>query len=380
MNNKAVLYLRLSKEDRNKVNKGDDSESIINQRIMLSDYAMRHNFQVVKIYSDDDESGLYEDRPGFSQMMQDARGGFLILLLRKASQDLPEIWNIQKNIYITNCHYGVFDLLVLSDGVDTMDENNKMTRQVKGLTNEWYCETLSKNVRSVFLSKMNQGKFVGSSCPYGYMRDSEDHNHLIIDEYAANIVRKIFRLYLEGNGKAHIASILSSENILIPSLYKTRVLQQNYYNSKLKDTTKTWCYQTIHTILNNQTYLGKMVQHKDIKISYKDKKKRRLPKEQWIIVDNTHEPIIDQEIFDRVQAIQKIKRKSVNIEYSDNIFAGILFCADCKYAMNRAYAKENKKGSIGYICKIYKTMGKKHCPSHMLKMRSWKKRFIFYKE
>ena len=89
-----------------------------------------------------------------------------------------------------------------------------------------------------------------------------------------------------------------------------------------------------------------------------------MPKEQWIIVDNTHEPIIDQEIFDRVQAIQKIKRKSVNTEYSDNIFACILFCADCKHAMNRAYAKENKKGSIGYICKIYKTMGKKHCPSH----------------
>ena len=110
MNNKAVLYLRLSKEDRNKVNKGDDSESIINQRIMLSNYAMRHNFQVVKIYSDDDESGLYEDRPGFSQMMQDAERG---LFGTKASQDLLEIWNIQKNIYITNCHYGVFDLLVL---------------------------------------------------------------------------------------------------------------------------------------------------------------------------------------------------------------------------------------------------------------------------
>ena len=154
---------------------------------------------------------------------------------------------------------------------------------------------------------------------------------------------------------------------LISLLYKTRVLQQNYYNSKLKDTTKTWCYQTVHMILNNQTYLGKMVQHKDIKISYKDKKKRRLPKEQWIVVDNTHEPIINQETFDRVQAIQKIKRKSVNTEYSDNIFAGILFCADCKHAMNRAYAKENKKGSIGYICKIYKTMGKKHCPSHMIK-------------
>ena len=124
-----------------------------------------------------------------------------------------------------------------------------MVRQIKGLTNEWYCEMLSKSVRSVFHSKMSQGKFVGSSCPYGYMRDPEDHNHLIIDEYAASIVRKIFLLYLEGNGKAHIGSILSSENILIPSLYKTRVLQQSYHNSKLKDTTKTWCYQTIHTIL-----------------------------------------------------------------------------------------------------------------------------------
>ena len=356
MNNKAVLYLRLSKEDRNKVNKGDDSESIINQRIMLSDYAMRHNFQVVKIYSDDDESGLYEDRPGFSQMMQDAeRGLFDIIIAKSQSRFTRNLEHSEKYLHHKLPLWGVRFIGVV-DGVDTMDENNKMTRQVKGLTNEWYCETLSKNVRSVFLSKMNQGKFVGSSCPYGYMRDSEDHNHLIIDEYAANIVRKIFRLYLEGNGKAHIASILSSENILIPSLYKTRVLQQNYYNSKLKDTTKTWCYQTVHMILNNQTYLGKMVQHKDIKISYKDKKKRRLPKEQWIVVDNTHEPIIDQETFDRVQAIQKIKRKSVNTEYSDNIFAGILFCADCKHAMNRAYAKENKKGSIGYICKIYKTM------------------------
>ena len=340
MNNKAVLYLRLSKEDRNKVNKGDDSESIINQRIMLSDYAMRHNFQVVKIYSDDDASGLYEDRPGFSQMMQDAeRGLFGTIIAKSQSRFTRNLEHSEKYLHHKLPLWGVRFIGVV-DGVDTMDENNKMTRQVKGLTNEWYCETLSKNVRSVFLSKMNQGKFVGSSCPYGYMRDSEDHNHLIIDEYAASIVRKIFRLYLEGNGKAHIASILSSENILIPSLYKTRVLQQNYYNSKLKDTTKTWCYQTVHMILNNQTYLGKMVQHKDIKISYKDKKKRRLPKEQWIIVDNTHEPIIDQEIFDRVQAIQKIKRKSVNTEYSDNIFAGILFCADCKHAMNRAYAKE----------------------------------------
>ena len=238
MNNKAVLYLRLSKEDRNKVNKGDDSESIINQRIMLSDYAMRHNFQVVKIYSDDDESGLYEDRPGFSQMMQDAeRGLFGTIIAKSQSRFTRNLEHSEKYLHHKLPLWGVRFIGV----VDGVDENNKMSRQVKGLTNEWYCETLSKNVRSVFLSKMNQGKFVGSSCPYGYMRDSEDHNHLIIDEYAASIVRKIFRLYLEGNGKAHIASILSSENILIPSLYKTRVLQQNYYNKSLNFVAASHC-------------------------------------------------------------------------------------------------------------------------------------------
>lgn len=112
-NNKAVLYLRLSKEDRNKVNKGDDSESIINQRIMLSDYAMRHNFQVVKIYSDDDESGLYEDRPGFSQMMQDAeRGLFDIIIAKSQSRFTRNLEHSEKYLH-HNCHYGVFDLLVL---------------------------------------------------------------------------------------------------------------------------------------------------------------------------------------------------------------------------------------------------------------------------
>ena len=104
-------------------------------------------------------------------------------------------------------------------------------------------------------------------------------------------------------------------------------------------------------ILNNQTYLGKMVQHKDIKISYKDKKKRRLPKEQWIVVDNTHEPIINQETFDRVQAIQKIKRKSVNTEYSDNIFAGILFCADCKHAIIELMPKKIKRAVSGIFAR-----------------------------
>ena len=137
----------------------------------------------------------------------------------------------------------------IMEGVDTFKEsasNDSSTFIIA--VNDFYSKQNSTKIKSVLKSKRQKGKFVGSSPCFGYMRDPEDHNHLIIDEYAASIVRKIFRLYLEGNGKAHIGSILSSEDILIPSLYKTRVLQQNYHNSKLKDTTKTWCYQTIHTI------------------------------------------------------------------------------------------------------------------------------------
>mgnify|MGYP000948841250 CR=1 FL=1 len=359
---RVVAYCRVSTDN------DDQLESLETQKAHYESWIKLHSeWEYAGLYYDSGITGTKSDvREGLQNLLQACRLGRIDRILVKS------ISRFSRNTI--DCLSIVRELLEIGvtisfekENIDTGSMESELILSILSSMAEDESASISQNEKWSIKRKFQSGTYKMSYVPYGYMRDSEDHNHLIIDEYAASIVRKIFRLYLEGNGKAHIASILSSENILIPSLYKTRVLQQNYYNSKLKDTTKTWCYQTVHMILNNQTYLGKMVQHKDIKISYKDKKKRRLPKEQWIVVDNTHEPIIDQETFDRVQAIQKIKRKSVNTEYSDNIFAGILFCADCKHAMNRAYAKENKKGSIGYICKIYKTMGKKHCPSHMIK-------------
>lgn len=271
--NRAVLYLRLSKEDADKISKGDDSASIKNQRLLLTDYALTHNFKIVKVYSDDDESGLYDDRPDFEKMMIDAKlNEFDIIIAKTQSRFSRNMEHIEKYLHHDLPNLGIRFIGVV-DGVDTDNEENKKSRQINGLVNEWYCEDLSKNIRSSFKAKMKNGQFLGSSCPYGYKKDPENHNHLVIDEYAAKIVKRIYKLYLSGYGKAKIGSILSSEGVLIPTLYKREVLGENYHNSRALETTKNWSYQTIHTILNNETYIGNLIQNKVNTLSYKDKRK-----------------------------------------------------------------------------------------------------------
>ena len=367
MGNRVVLYLRLSKEDVDKVNEGDDSASIKNQRLLLTDYALKNNFQIVKVYSDDDESGLYDDRPSFEQMIEDAKLGlFDIIIAKTQSRFSRNMEHIEKYLHHDFLNLGIRFIGVV-DGVDTAIASNKKSRQINGLVNEWYCEDLSENIRSAFKIKMKNGQFLGSSCPYGYKRDPKNHNHLIIDEYAADVVIRIFELYLSGYGKAKIGSILSEEGVLIPTLYKQQILGENYKNSRALKTTRVWSYQTIHSILNNQTYVGDLVQNKTNKLSYKDKKKVSMPKEEWIIVENTHDAIISREIFNRVQEMQKIKTRSVIGNEIKGMFTGILFCADCKHSMSRKYERRGTHQFIGYICKTYKQHGKKFCNSHSIK-------------
>ena len=357
--NRAVLYLRLSKEDIDKVNRGDDSASIKNQRLLLTDYALAHKFKIIKVYSDDDESGLYDNRPDFEKMMMDAKlGQFDIIIAKTQSRFSRNMEHIEKYLHHDLPNLGIRFIGVV-DGVDTDNEDNKKSRQINGLVNEWYCEDLSKNIRSSFRAKMKNGQFLGSSCPYGYKKDPGNHNHLVIDEYAAQVVKRIYQLYLSGYGKTKIGAILSSEGVQIPTLYKREVLGEKYHNSREIETTKTWSYQTIHTILNNETYLGHLIQNKVNTVSYKDKKKKILPRERWIIVKNTHDPIIEQEVFDTVQRLQKSRTRSVGSMEANGVFSGIVYCADCKHAMSRKYARRGEKGFTGYICKTYKTQGKR---------------------
>lgn len=366
LKNRAVLYLRLSKEDVDKMRKGDDSASIQNQRALLLDYAAEKGFEVLAIYSDDDESGLYDDRPDFEKMMRSARAGEFDVIIAKTQARLSRnMEHIERYLHHDLPNMGIRFIGVV-DGVDTDHAGNKKSRQINGLVNEWYCEDLSANIRSALKIKMKEGQFIGSSCCYGYLKDPKDHNHLIVDEYAADVVKKIYRLYIQGYGKAKIASILSAEGILIPTRYKREILGMNFKNGRELETTKNWSYQTVHAILNNETYLGNLIQNKANKISYKDRKRRYLPKDQWIIVPNTHEAIIDKETFELVQKMQKARTRSVNMTGSEDIFSGMIFCADCKHAMSRKYARRGNRGFIGYVCKTYKTQGKQFCESHSI--------------
>lgn len=274
MNETAALYLRLSKEDIDKLNEGDESASIQNQRLLLSEYAKRHGFTVITTYSDDDESGLYDSRPGFEKMIEDAKmGKFKVIIAKTQSRFSRNMEHIEKYLHHDLPMIGVRFIGVV-DNTDTNDKGGKKARQVNGLVNEWYCEDLSANIRSVFAAKQIKGQFLGSSCPYGYQKDPLDHNHLVVDDYAASVVRRIFALYLQGYGKAKIGSILSNDGILIPTLYKQQILGINYKNSKLLDETRAWSYQTIHTILNNQVYIGDNGTNKARKSPIKIRKKR----------------------------------------------------------------------------------------------------------
>lgn len=361
-NNRAVLYLRLSKEDQDKLTQGDDSASITNQRLLLTDFALENGFQIINVYQDDDYSGLFNDRPDFEKLIEDAKlQKFDIVIAKTQSRFTRNMEHMEKYLHNDFPLLGIRFIGVV-DHADTLNKGNKKSRQINGLVNEWYSEDLSESIRAVFETKMKQGQFLGSSCPYGYIKDPKDHNHLIVDEYAANVVRRIYALYISGYGKAKIGSILSSDGIPIPSRYKTEVLGQNYHNANARENTSLWSYQTVHQILNNETYIGHTVQNKCKTLSYKSRMKKAVPKEDWIRVEDTHEPIIDNDTWVLAQEIGKQKTKSVNADSKVGLFSGKLFCMDCNKSMVRQYNKKSE--NIGYCCKTYKSHGNTFCTSH----------------
>lgn len=365
MGNRAILYLRLSKEDLDKINVGDDSNSIKNQRLLLMDYAIEHDFEVVGVYSDDDESGLYDTRPDFERLIEDGKiGKFDVVIAKSQSRFTRNMEHLEKYLHHDFLLLGIRFIGVV-DHTDTAIKGNKKARQINGLVNEWYCEDLSNNIRSVFKIKMKEGQFIASSTPYGYLKDPKNHNHLIIDPYASAVVKHIFELYLQGYGKGRIGNVLSNEGILRPSEYKRLVLGQNYYNPNEK-ATSIWSYQTVHQILNNEVYIGNMVQNKCCKISYKSKVKKALPKDEWITVSNTHEPIILYEIYDKVQKMQGRRTREVITTGKQDMFSFVLYCGDCHKSMERYHSGYKEKRFTGYTCKTYKRHGVRHCSMHKI--------------
>lgn len=366
---KVAIYCRLSDEDKNKKISIDDSESIQNQKNLLMKYAIEKGWYIYKIYSDDDYSGLDAERPEFNNMLKDAKEGeFNIILCKTQSRFTRDMELVEKYLHNKFLEWGIRFVTVV-DGVDTLDKHNKKSRQINGLVNEWYCEDISESIKAVFEMKQKTGKFIGSFSSYGYMKDPKDKNKLIVDAEAAEVVKLIFNLYVEGNGTQHIANILNKRNISNPTKYKQEK-GLKYKNSSSTNECSFWNKITIKRILKNQLYVGNMVQHKCKKVSYKSKKVQVLKPDQWIIVKDTHEPIIDNKTFGMVQ-----KRISSNIKSTGNgmihVFAGKVKCLDCKSTM----VKNSTGKGYGYLrCRRYLVDTKKKlCTSHSIRLEKLEK-------
>ena len=303
---KAAIYCRLSKEDEYKIG---ESESIQNQKSMLIQYAIEKGFDIYQIYSDEDYSGIDRNRPAFNSMIQAAsEHKFEVVLAKTQSRFTRDMELVEKYLHGKFIEWGIRFIAVV-DHVDTNDTANKKSRQINGLINEWYLEDLSTNVRSVLDHKRKEGLFIGSFARYGYCKDPNAKGKLIIDPEAAEVVRRIFSMALSGIGAHKIARILNDEKVPSPTAYK----QQHgihYHIAAKNPNADLWSSSTVYQMLHNQLYVGDMVQGRHKKVSYKSEKTIWLPQSQWIVVENTHEAIIDRGTFEAVQMMLKERTRS----------------------------------------------------------------------
>lgn len=330
MRTKVAIYCRLSEEDRNKQVETDDSESIQNQKSMLIGYAMEQGWEIYNIYSDDDYTGADRKRPEFNHLLEEAeKRKFDVILCKTQSRFTRELELVEKYIHGLFPIWGIRFVSIV-DNADTANKGNKKSRQINGLVNEWYLEDMSENIKSVLTNKRENGSHIGAFALYGYKKDPDQKGHLIIDEEAAAVVREVFTLFSQGYGKTAIARMLNDRGVPNPTEYK-RLKGLRYQQPKTKNST-LWKYFAISDMLINEIYIGNMVQGKYGSVSYKTKQNKPRPKDQWYRVEGTHEPIIDRELWDRVQALVNQKAKPFTVG-TIGLFARKARCANCGYTM-----------------------------------------------
>ena len=327
---KAAIYCRLSEEDRNKQSETDDSGSIRNQKEMLQNYAIEQGWEIYNIYSDDDYAGADRRRPQFRRLLADAeQRRFDIVLCKTQSRFTRELELVEKYIHGLFPKWGIRFVSIV-DNADTANKGNKKSRQINGLVNEWYLEDMSDNIRSVLSSRRENGYHIGAFALYGYQKDPDRKGHLIVDEEAAVVVREVFTLFSKGYGKTAIARMLNDRGIPNPTEYKRRK-GLRYQPPKSKAGT-LWKYSAIADMLINEIYIGNMVQGRYGSVSYKTKQNCPRPRSEWFVVEGTHEPIIERDLWERVQAMVAERAKPFDTG-NVGLFAKKARCVGCGYTM-----------------------------------------------
>lgn len=359
----VAIYIRLSREDGDK----EESDSVGNQRKLLAEYiAKKEDFILYDVYVDDGYSGTNFNRPSFQRMIADIEDGKVNCVVVK---DLSRFGRdyIDTGRYLERYfpEMGV-RFISVTDGIDSMKQAYDMLLPIKNIFNEQYARDISKKIQATVKSKQKAGEFIGAFTSYGYKKSPVDKNKLVIDDYAADVVRRIFSLYIQGYGKQKIAKLLNAEGVLCPAEYK-KVNGENYKNCNRLESTTYWSYSTINSILHREMYVGNMVQ--GTKHQRMRSKQKKMPKEEWIVVENTHEPIIDKATWEKAQSLLQKRTRELDLETNKNIFAGFVKCGDCGRAMAKnMWRRADGSKTYSLYCGTYKRNGKQYCTPHTLPM------------
>ena len=355
----TALYCRLSRDDE----LSGDSNSIVHQKEILSAYAEKCGFSNTRFYVDDGYSGTNFNRPDFQRMMDDVNGGQIGAIIVKDMSRFGRDYIMVG--YYTEILLPQMDIrfIAVNDNVDSENQADNDFTPFRNIINEWYAKDTSKKIRSVLKAKGNSGKHLSVIPPFGYKKDPNDKEKWLIDEEAAQIVRKIFRMYLDGNNMGSIARKLTEEGIETPKLYAENRGIKHY---KAATYPEIWGRISVEYILSNYEYTGSTVNFKTKRKSFKNKKQWIQSKEDWAVFEGTQEAIIDKETFEMVQKMRGTKRAYTKFN-EVNIFSGLLFCADCGGKMTIRRRKDDRRKDA-FICSTYRKKKKNLCAEHAIKV------------
>ena len=358
----AALYIRLSKEDESE----GPSQSVQNQESLLREFVQQHRLNVYDAYVDDGWSGTNFDRPGFRRMTADIEAKKVNMVITK---DLSRLGRD----YIMTGHYMEryfpehrVRYISLLDGIDTgVDSTANDITPFRAIMNDMYAKDISKKIKSVKRDKQRKGQFIGGKPVYGYKMHPTEKNKIVIDEEVAPIVRRIFALALSGMSCRNIAALLNQEGVPTPATYA------NLPVAKPGPYTGLWSSERISDMLQNETYIGNMVQGRSVKISYKSKRCLKQDPANWVVVEGTHEALVDVETFRKVRMLVNSRKHTRSRTY-DFLLKGLIFCHECGYPL-AVLNRKNARGEdvLYFVCRTYQRFTKAGaCTCHSIKEKT----------
>lgn len=358
----AALYIRLSKEDESE----GPSQSVQNQESLLREFVQQHRLSVYDTYVDDGWSGTSFDRPDFQRMVADIEAKKVNMVITK---DLSRLGRD----YIMTGHYMEryfpehrVRYISLLDGIDTgVDSTANDITPFRAIMNDMYAKDISKKIKSVKRDKQRKGQFIGGKPVYGYKMHPTEKNKIVIDEEVAPVVRRIFALALSGMSCRNIATLLNQEGVPTPATYA------NLPVARPGPYTGLWSSERISDMLQNETYIGNMVQGRSVKISYKSKKCLKQDPANWVVVEGTHEPLVDAETFRKVRLLVNSRKHTRSRTY-DFLLKGLIFCHECGYPL-AVLNRKNARGEdvLYFVCRTYQRFTKAGvCTCHSIKEKT----------